>query len=184
MAGDAIAIGLSPTRSTSSNVRPIQQDASMFNVFVSYSTADLKHVYELREQIADKEVDVFIAEHSVLPSESLTQTIAAAIKRCDLFVLLWSNNAKDSDWVAQELGMALQLKKQILPLKLEASVEPDGFIKDVKYIDVPKNGQLAYGQAQEVVSRAIAKKKETENLNDVLVFSGLALVAFWALSQS
>ena len=81
--------------------------------------------------------------------------------------------------------MALQLKKQILPLKLEANLEPEGFIKDVKYIDVPRNGQLAYGQAQEVVNRAVSKKKrETESLNDALVFSGLALVVFWAVSQS
>ncbi len=156
----------------------------MFNVFVSYSTKDLKHVYELHEQIADKEVDVFVAEHSILPSESLTETIAAAIKRCDLFVLLWSSEAKDSNWVATELGMAIQQKKQILPLLLDSELQPPGFITDIKYIDVPKNVQLAYGQAQEAISRAIVKKKEKESLNETLVLSGLVAVVFWALSQS
>ena len=170
-----------------SDVRPIGHDKPMFNVFVSYSTTDLSHVEELKLQLAANEVEIFVAEHSVLAGEDLSKEIKEAIARCDLFVLLWSQEARRSDWVPQEIGIADQQGKLIVPLVLEENLQLTGFISGLKYIDVTKDRQLAFEEAQSRVFEAVEKKKkleqEKQKQNDALVFGALSLFLFWAFTQ-
>lgn len=158
----------------------------MFKVFVSYSTQDLKNVTELQQSLTGTGVEVFVAEHSVLASEVLSAKISNAIEDCDLFVLLWSSNAKASDWVPQEIGKAHSLKKVILPLVLEEGLSLPGFISDLKYLPVHRDPQGAMSQAQKFVIEQFqgklraAKQKEQENARGLLVLGGLLL---WLFSQ-
>ena len=113
--------------------------------------------------------------------------IKEAIARCDLFVLLWSQEARRSDWVPQEIGIADQQGKLIVPLVLEENLQLTGFISGLKYIDVTKDRQLAFKEAQSRVFEAVEKKKkleqEKQNQNDALVFGALSLFLFWAFTQ-
>ncbi|HWI80717.1 toll/interleukin-1 receptor domain-containing protein [Ramlibacter sp.] len=158
----------------------------MFKVFVSYSTHDLKNVTELQQSLAGTGVDVFVAEHSVAASETLSEKISSAIAGCDLFVLLWSANAKSSDWVSQEIGKAHSLGKTILPLLLDEGLTLPGFISGLKYIPVFANPQAAMAQAQDLVlkqfqaKQAALRQKEQEESRNLLVLGGLVL---WLFSQ-
>lgn len=158
----------------------------MFKVFISYSTHDLKNVAELRQSLVGTGVEAFIAEHSVAASQPLSETISAAIATCDLFVLLWSANAKASEWVPQEIGKAHSLNKTILPLVLEEGLDLPGFICGLKYLPVFRDPQAAMAQAQEFIlkqfeaKQAAARQKEQEQARNVLVLGGLLL---WLFSQ-
>jgi len=158
----------------------------MFKVFVSYSTQDLKNVAELNQSLVGTGVEVFVAEHAVLPSEQLSAKISSAISACDLFVLLWSENAKASEWVSQEIGKAHSLNKQILPLVLTEGLNLPGFISDLKYLPVFKDPQAAIAQAQEFIlkqfqsKREVTRQKEAGDARSLLVLGGIAL---WLFSQ-
>lgn len=158
----------------------------MFKVFISYSTHDLKNVTELRQSLVGTGVKVFIAEHSVTASQPLSETISAAIAECDLFVLLWSANAKTSEWVPQEIGKAHSLNKTILPLVLEEGLNLPGFISGLKYLPVFRDSQAAMAQAQEFIlgqfqaKQTAARQKEQEQARNVFVLGGLLL---WLFSQ-
>lgn len=158
----------------------------MFKVFVSYSTQDLQNVTELQQSLAGTGVEVFVAEHSVLPSEHLSTRISSAIAACDLFVLLWSKNAKASEWVSQEIGKAHSLNKKILPLVLNEGLNLPGFISDLKYLAVFRDPQTAITQAQDIIikqfqaKQAALRQKEDEKARNLLVLGGLAL---WLFSQ-
>lgn len=158
----------------------------MFKVFVSYSTHDLQNVEQLQQSLAGSGVEVFVAEHSISASQSLAETISGAIANCDIFVLLWSANAKASEWVSQEIGKAHSLGKPILPLVLDEGLNLPAFISDLKYLPVFKNPQAAIVEAQQfIINKYIAKqealrKKEQDDLRDLLVLGGLAL---WLFSQ-
>lgn len=158
----------------------------MFKVFVSYSTHDLRNVTELQQSLVGTGVEVFVAEHSVLPSEHLSAKISSAIASCDLFVLLWSENAKASEWVSQEIGKAHSLNKQILPLVLTAGLDLPGFIRDLKYLPVFQNQQAAMVQAQDFIikqfqaKQVAVRQQEEEKTRNLLVLGGLAL---WLFSQ-
>lgn len=158
----------------------------MFKVFVSYSTHDLKNVAELQQSLAGTGVELFIAEHSVLPSERLSDRISAAIAACDLFVLLWSSNAKESDWVSQEIGKAHSLNKKILPLVLTEGLNLPGFINDLKYLPVYKDPASAIQQAQAIVLdgfRAKMAEIQKQKQSEALTLLGLGALFFWAVSQ-
>ena len=160
---------------------------SMFKVFVSYSTHDLKNVTEVQQSLAGTGVEVFIAEHSVSASEQLSEKISSAIGSCDLFILLWSVNAKASDWVSQEIGKAHSLQKTILPLVLDEGLALPGFISGLKYLSVYRDSQAAIAEAQDIVIKkfkakqaALLVQKEHENGRNFLLLSGLVL---WLANQ-
>ncbi len=50
--------------------------------------------------------------------EKYTKEIINAIKRCDVFLLVLSPNAEQSEWVPKELGNAIQYYKYIILVKI------------------------------------------------------------------
>ena len=158
----------------------------MFKVFVSYSTQDLKNVAELQQSLVGTGVEVFVAEHSVRPSQHLSEAISSAISACDLFVLLWSENAKASEWVSQEIGKAHSLSKNILPLVLTEGLTLPGFISGLKFLPLYANSSVALEQARSIVIEefrtkvaAIEKQKQSETLT----LLGLGAFLLWLSSQ-
>ena len=129
-----------------------------FKVFVSYSTKDLDHVEALRAQLANTPLKLFVAEHSVIPGEDLSSKIKSSISTCDLFVLVWSKNAKESGWVSQEIGQASAFNKQILPLVLDEEHAPEGFVSNLKYIQAYKSISEALSEAKNICWMHITKK--------------------------
>jgi hypothetical protein len=105
-----------------------------FSVFISYSTRDLANASALGSWVGSAGAQPFLAEYSAQPGQPLAANILAAIKNCDLFLLLWSQNAKQSDWVPQEIGVARGAGKAIMPVVLQPDIELPGFIQDLKYL--------------------------------------------------
>lgn len=162
-----------------------------FNIFVSYSTHDLTQVEALRNQLKATPIEVFVAEHSVNPSQELAPAIASAINACDLFVLLWSENAKESEWVSQEIGRASALGKPILPLVLSEGIALPGFIKGLKYLPIHADPDKSLTTAckqildeykkkeQLLASQAQAHAKEKE----MLALMGIGAFLLWAINK-
>lgn len=165
-----------------------------FKIFVSYSTDDLDKVELLNKQLKNTELDVFIAEHSISASENLTSSITNAIKKCDLFVLIWSKNAKKSDWVTQEIGKATALEKIILPIVLDEDLPPAGFIQNLKYLPIFSDHENGFKKAEEIIVKAYQQKyndfneKEKAKLQkqknkDNLLIAGIGAFLFWVAIQ-
>jgi hypothetical protein len=132
-----------------------------YRVFVSYSTKDLPTVEKIQEMLSDPSVAVFVAEHSVAPGQSLIGTITRAIKTCDLFLLLWSKNSRESDWVRHELGIAAGNNKIIFPVMLGKDLSPPTFLKDIKYLSAGDDPTAALKWLQiSVFNRASQATKE------------------------
>jgi hypothetical protein len=160
-----------------------------FNIFVSYSTKDLPQVELLKQQLQGTPISAFIAEHSVRPSEELAPKIAAAIEGCDLFVLLWSPNAKSSDWVMQEIGRASALEKEILPLVLAEDIQLPGFIQGLKYLSIYNNPEESLSKAREIILDAYKRKQNVaiqlreKKDKDTLALMGIGAFLLWAFSK-
>ena len=127
-----------------------------------------------------EDVSVFIADNSISFGESIPLKIEAAIKECDLFVVLWSSNAKTSDWVQQEIGIAKGNQKPILPLVLQRGLKLPPFIRELKYLPVYSNPYKAYQLLQNHIFQK-AKKKKTA---DSLIGIGIAVTIMYMLSKN
>lgn len=126
--------------------------AMAYNVFISYSTKNLHIVDWVRTTLAQPGVtEVFAAEYSVLPGQVLNAEIIRAIRDCDLFVLLWSHDARTSDYVPQEIGIAVGCNKVILPVVMEDNVPVPAFIADRKYLPAHKNWEGSFRWLTEFV---------------------------------
>lgn len=76
-------------------------------VFISYSHKDTDVINAIAEAYrALGTVDYFYDRHSLEPGERYEKTIIEYIEKCDLFMLCWSQNAKESKWVNFERTLA------------------------------------------------------------------------------
>ncbi len=167
-----------------------------FRIFVSYSTANLPHADQLRNSLADSPVDLFIAEHSILPGQQLSNSIEEAIDACDIFVLIWSTQAESSKWVPIEIGQAKAKQKPILPIVLHKDVTLPPFISDLKYIDATEDPEMAFQEARGVILHHIIGKfpelaqtpsktptDDSVSALNALLLVGIGAFLFWALTR-
>ena len=162
-----------------------------FKVFISYSTQDLTQVELLRQQLLNTPIEVFVAEHSVLPGEDLGIKITQAIAECDLFVVLWSENAESSKWVSQEIGHAKAKNKEILPLVLSKGLGLPAFISNLKYLPVHENTEAALTKARELIVAGYNKKSQALQAQEAkkqkdqeqLFLLGAGAFLLWAFSK-
>jgi TIR domain len=150
-----------------------------FQVFVSYSTRDLHVVTALREHLQSVGAIVYVAEYSTAPGQSLSEEIQGAIQRCDLFLLVWSTNARSSEWVPQEIGAAKGLKKPIMPVVLHAGLNLPAFLSDLKYLELHKNPTAAVEWLRGFVAERAQKKQQGEALA-LLAIVGAILIGLSA----
>jgi hypothetical protein len=116
-----------------------------YNVFISYSTKNLHIVdWAIATLTQPGVTEVFAAEYSVSPGQVLNAEIIKAIRGCDLFVLLWSHDARTSDYVPQEIGIAVGCGRVILPVVMEENVPVPGFITDRKYLAAHKDWEGSF----------------------------------------
>lgn len=136
-----------------------------YNVFISYSSKNLHIVDWARSTLTQPGItEVFAAEYSVVPSQVLNDEIIRAIRDCDLFVLLWSHDARASDFVPQEIGIAVGCNKTILPVVMEDNVPVPGFITNLKYLPAHKNWDGSFQWLTQFVHDNARKHKNAKVL--------------------
>ena len=150
------------------------------SVFISYSTRDLQTAAALQQWIEAARAKVFLAAYTLDPGRPIAHDVEAAIRACDLFVLLWSDNARGSEWVPQEIGLAKGANREIMPVVLHGGLTLPGFISDLKYLPLHEDPRGATHWLHEFVVR---KVQAQERLEAMFVVAGLAALLFVAAKQ-
>lgn len=154
-------------------------DRGHYKVFVSYSTKDIIWVEYLKDTIKTLPIDVFIADKSIQYGESIPNKISQYIKNSDLFLLIWTENSKDSSWVNQEIGKASENNVEILPIVLSKNLSLTGFIQNLKYVSL-------YGENKFKIGKFIREKitiKEEKKRKDLLKTLGVGAFLLYLLSN-
>ena len=99
--------------------------------FVSYATMDRKEVLKRVQMLQILKTEFFLDLLSLDPGDRWEKKLYEQIDQCDLFLLFWSQAAKDSQWVLQEAEYALKHQQanpdsepDIVPVILEHNVLP------------------------------------------------------------
>ena len=149
-------------------------------IFLSYSTCDMKWVDQVRTSLRGSDADVFVAEYNIHPGEILDARIKDALTKCDLFLVLWSPDARDSEWVAQEIGIAEGLNKTIVPIVLDKEVPLPGFIKNRKYLTVGDDFSSIVSSLHEIIAIHMQKPGGMSPLAALLFGAGIG----WLLAKA
>lgn len=130
-----LEIALSPVagENVMANVEPAK------SAFVSYSSKDRLRVLDRVASIKiSAGIDPFLDCLDLHPGEAWKARLDDEIRRRDLFILFWSKNASESEWVVWELGMALKEKGenafQLHPL--DPDVKPPDGLEELHVGDV------------------------------------------------
>lgn len=91
-------------RSSNTNIfsRPIKK------LFISYSHKDLETAEKIAKIYEAMDIDVFFDKHRLKSGYIFSEEIFNYIKASDTFVLCWSENAAQSDYVKKEICAALE----------------------------------------------------------------------------
>lgn len=110
-------------------------------VFISYSTKNQLEADALRQLLIDNGIATWMAPGDIPAGSKYAQVISKAVKNCACFVLLLSENAQNSIWVAKETERAVNYRKPIIPVQIEAVKQNEEFemyISTDQIVAVPK----------------------------------------------
>jgi hypothetical protein len=143
--------------------RPVGKEARHYHAcFCSYSSRDRAEMLKRAQGLRATGLETFIDVLKLRPGDIWNPKIFRAIDESDLFVVIWSKNASDSEWVKKESRYALRRYKQhgspdFVPIPVEgppiASV-PRGL--QARHFNDELLGQI---RAAELEMRARKKKK-------------------------
>ncbi|HXX17945.1 MAG TPA: toll/interleukin-1 receptor domain-containing protein [Candidatus Acidoferrum sp.] len=100
------------------------------HIFLSYSHKSRKLAGQLKAGLEHFDFTVFLAHEDIKPSAHWRTEIRKNLRDCDVFIPLLTRGFSESDWTDQETGIALALKKKIIPIKVHQN--PHGFIEAVQ----------------------------------------------------
>ena len=86
------------------DTQPTQYD----RVFISYSHADAEKVQYISETCRAVNCEYFFDRHILSPGDVFVEKIFHYIDNANLFILCWSQNAANSEWVERERKRALE----------------------------------------------------------------------------
>ena len=88
-------------------------------VFISYSTEDQSDAFDACNYLEGKGISCWIAPRNIVSGENYATQIVSAIRNCTVFVLVVSASTNTSEHVTNEVSLAFDNKKKIIPFKLE-----------------------------------------------------------------
>ena len=87
-------------------------------VFLSYSTTDLKQTLEIRDYLESNQISCWIAKRNIPGGTDYAIEIPKAIDQCDFFLLILTASSQKSQFVRNELEWAIKKNKKIIPFML------------------------------------------------------------------
>jgi hypothetical protein len=103
-------------------------------IFISHAWEDKALVRRLEADLETVGAKVWVDHTGVRGGDNLPKRISDALEWCDTLLLVWSEAARNSDWVVLEWSNAISLKRTVIPCLLDLTPLP-GILTNRAYID-------------------------------------------------
>ena len=154
-------------------------DSGVLKIFISYSTKDLEKIKPILKHISSIQgTKTFLAEENLEPSSEVIQTIIGKIKSTDMFLVFFSKDAKESEYVQQEIGIAKGYNKIIAPILLDSNT-PKAMLVNTNYVNL-SDQKKEQAELRRLYS-FIADNVNRKNQNAGLVALGILAIGVGAL---
>lgn len=97
-------------------------------VFISYSSKDMEKSKLVCSYLESIGIPCWIAPRNIKPGENYPTQIVEAIRKCSALVLLASDGSNESGHVSNEVSIAFDNSKKIIPFKLQDITFSDEYI--------------------------------------------------------
>lgn len=153
-----------------------------YNIFISHSTKDHLTASDIAKWLKQiPTVTTFLSEETILPGK-LSDNILNNIKICDVFLVLYSANSHNSQYVQNEIGTALGLNKTIIILSLD-DTKPEAMLQGYTYYQIfdPTEAGKFFPMLHKYIGQQVEAKANKDLLLSILViFAGLGAAIYIA----
>lgn len=143
-----------PTFATGTNLNPTMAQEK-YDVFISYSRKDYvdenKNVIPgnvvsiIKDRLTAEGISYWMDEKGIYSGDEFALKIAGYIRRSPIFLFISTKNSNASEWTSNEIAVARQYKKKIIPFRVDDSPYNESiiiFIAALDFIEYPKNPEL------------------------------------------
>lgn len=144
------------------------------DVFISHAQVDLPLAQYLHRHLSQEGLSVYLATVSMAPGEQWKQAILDNLRSATWVVCLASRAACESEWVMQEMGIAIGSNKKLVPIVWDISPqELPGWMRGYQAVNLGEANQEEARAAVEKISEAIKSEKQKGVLILGMVIAGL-----------
>jgi hypothetical protein len=134
-------------------------------LFISHCHEYADKAGALRDELAKRSIDAFVAHTSINPTEEWEQVILAGLRTCDACAGLLTPEFPASRWCDQEIGFCLARNRVIVPL--EWGAVPYGFIG--RYQSLRATGRPVADVALSIFELLVRKSQSRDAMARALV---------------
>ena len=91
---------------------------AMYDVFISYSRKDTSVIDRIEQEFKKYGITMFIDRAGIDAGTDWAQTIAQALYDSEVILFVWSENSNTSENTANEIALAIEYQKTIVPFKI------------------------------------------------------------------
>ncbi len=114
----------------------------MTTYFLSYARADAKIALRFADDLIGRGVSVWVDQYDIPPSQHWDRAVEAAVRGCQGFIIILSPNAVASPNVADEVSVAIDDGKAIVPIMIESCTLPLRMTR-MQFIDATRDYDAA-----------------------------------------
>ena len=133
------------------------------DVFISHSSVDSKLAYAMCDYLEEKGVRCWIAPRDIPGGVKYGKSIIMGVKTCKIMVVLFNNNANDSEGVETEVERAFHYKLTLIPFKLDETIPSDSLefsFGSFQWLDATKgNPEDHFDLLYQNCARVLVKKE-------------------------
>lgn len=107
-------------------------EPGMVSLFLSHPSAYKRQTQNIATILGTYGVKGFVAHEDLHPGHQWSRGIQNALITCDAFVGLLYPGFLDSAYCQQEVGFAMAREIPMVPVKMEPTVNPDGFFGEIQ----------------------------------------------------
>lgn len=152
--------------------------ADKCDVFISYARADYKDeqnrplpnnvISKITSAFRENNISYWIDEDGIYTGDNFAKIIAKAIKSASVFVFVSTKNSNASFWVQNEVSVAREYKKPILPIKCDESTYADSiimYLQSLDYCDYKSHPKTAINQLVQAVKENLPAQTTHKEVN-------------------
>lgn len=129
------------------------------SVFLSHQAKYKVEVAALKQELEYYGTKCFVAHEDIQPTQKWLKEIKRALKDCTALVALLTPDFRESVWTDHEIGVAIGLKKLVIPVRLGR--DPYGFMASIQAL----KGELTEPRPlAEHIVRAMVQNESTAGL--------------------
>ena len=126
---------MKPLETQHSHSKEAPDSQMKYDAFISYSRKDRIIVLDFAEKLKSIGFKVWIDYEGIHSSDDFKSRIVEAINDSECFIFFSSVHSNNSQYTVKEVGVSVQLKKHIIPIKLDDALYAHSILFDLVNID-------------------------------------------------